>query len=226
MSSNLDQDAAEETSGIGRRRLVAREDPRPAYQKRRAELLSAAAVVFREKGYRDTSINDIAERGGTDRATLYYYFATKQEIFDEVVSSVISESMAFAERVSGSDDPPEVKLRLVMTNLMRSCEEHYPHAYVYVQENFGPGATSQVAAYGERYSAAVTAIVQEGMDKGRFVSTSSSSVVAAGLIGMVNWSHRWFKPGGKQTGEQIGQAFADLVLYGLEVGADGSRSAR
>jgi AcrR family transcriptional regulator len=225
VSSNPDQNADEETSGIGRRRLVAREDPRPAYRKRRAELLSAAAVVFREKGFRDTSINDIAERGGTDRATLYYYFATKQEIFDEVVSSVISDSMAYAESVRESNHPPDVKLRLVMTNLMHSCEENYPYAYVYLQENYSTVAGSMAAEYGQRYSAAVKAIIQEGMDDGCFASTSSSSVVAAGVIGMINWSHHWFKPGGKQSGEQIGQAFADLVLRGLVVDAAGSRSA-
>lgn len=216
MNSNLGEVDGDGTSAIGRRRLVAKEDPRPTYSKRRAELLSAAATVFREQGFSNTSINDIAERGGTDRATLYYYFATKQEIFDEVVSSVISDSMAFAERVSKSDDPPAVKLRAVMTALMRSCEENYPHAYVYVQESFSWGSDSRVAEYGKRYSAAVRAIVQEGMDDGSFASTSSSSVVAAGLIGMINWSHTWFKPGGKQSGQQIGEAFADLVLRGLE----------
>jgi hypothetical protein len=35
------------------------------------------------------------------------------------------------------------------------------------------------------------------------------------MFGMVNWSHRWFTPGGPHSGEEIGNYFAKLLLHGL-----------
>ena len=35
------------------------------------------------------------------------------------------------------------------------------------------------------------------------------------VLGAVNWTHRWFSPGGRLTGEEIGASFADIFLRGV-----------
>ena len=72
-------------SGIGRRRAAALAEGGAAYTERRAEIVAAAAQVFRKKGFTATSLADIAESLGTDRATLYYYIGSKDELFHEIV---------------------------------------------------------------------------------------------------------------------------------------------
>jgi len=51
----------------------------------RRRLLEAAEQVFAERGYHDASIVKITEAAGVAQGTFYIYFASKQEIFDEVV---------------------------------------------------------------------------------------------------------------------------------------------
>jgi AcrR family transcriptional regulator len=51
----------------------------------RRRLLEAAERVFAERGYHDASIVKITEAAGVAQGTFYIYFASKQEIFDEVV---------------------------------------------------------------------------------------------------------------------------------------------
>ena len=79
----------DQSSAIGRRRAAARGEGRIAYAERRQEIVEAAARLFKTHGFRGTSIGQIADAMGTDRATLYYYVGSKEELFDEVVSDVV-----------------------------------------------------------------------------------------------------------------------------------------
>jgi AcrR family transcriptional regulator len=53
--------------------------------KTRARLLEAAEHVFSEHGYHEASVVKITEAAGVGQGTFYLYFASKQEIFDELV---------------------------------------------------------------------------------------------------------------------------------------------
>ena len=66
-------------TGVGGRPLSKRGE------RTRRRLLEAAEAVFAELGYHDASIVKITEAAGVAQGTFYIYFASKQEIFDEVV---------------------------------------------------------------------------------------------------------------------------------------------
>lgn len=67
-------------------------------QERRGEILSAAAGVFAEKGYRAASINDVVEQAGVARGTFYHYFESKQDVFLEVIESYFSQFAAVLQQ--------------------------------------------------------------------------------------------------------------------------------
>ena len=76
-----------------------------------------------------------------------------------------------------------------------------------------------MSRFNKRYENAVVAIVEDGVAEGTFVTDTQPWVVAFGIIGMVAWSNRWFDP--NESGvpaEEIGTAYADALLSGLEVG--------
>ena len=70
------------------------------------------------------------------------------------------------------------------------------------------------------YDEAVTAIIEEGYRDGSFRNIGPARIVGFGIIGMLNWTNRWFVPGKtKVPSEQIGAMFADLVTAGLQSGS-------
>jgi len=72
---------------------------------RREALLQAAQQVFLEKGYAATSIEDVVERTGGSKATLYAYFGNKEGLFGEMIAARCDEflaSMEIPKRVEGS----------------------------------------------------------------------------------------------------------------------------
>ncbi len=219
---NSPEEESEPSSGIGKRRDQAQTRGSVAYQARRREIALAAGAVFYEKGYADTTISDIAECLEIDRATLYYYFTNKQDIFDDVVRDVAEADVAFAEQVQSGSEAPLTKLRMIITGLMSSYGEHYPLLYVYVRENLAAVGddrsvwSEHMKRVNRRYDTAVTAVVQEGLDDGTIRPLASARVLAFGVIGMVGWTNRWFVPDrSPEDAASIGTAYAEMVVQGL-----------
>jgi TetR/AcrR family transcriptional regulator, cholesterol catabolism regulator len=211
-------------SSIGRRRRHARRAPSAGYLERQQRLLAAATEVLKEKGLDATSINDIAERMGADRASVYYYFGSKQEIFLALVRQAVEEVVLLAEGIAAEDGPSADRLERLVRSQLAAYERHYPYMQLYIQEDMnrvpGDGTTAgeELKALGLRYEAAIERITRDGIAAGEFRADLDAQLVAFAVLGAVNWTHRWFRPGGRLTGEQIGASFADLFLRGVGTG--------
>src|SRR3954462_1037866 len=87
-------------SNMGHRRGHAREDATGAYVEHRTELLHAAAAAFRSKGFQGVRVGDVAQQIGVDRATLYYYFGNKQELFLAVILEAVEDNVSRAKAIA------------------------------------------------------------------------------------------------------------------------------
>jgi AcrR family transcriptional regulator len=63
------------------------ESPKP----RKEEILDVATVLFAERGYDGTSMNDVAGRVGMRKASLFYHFATKDSLYEAVLDRLVSQ---------------------------------------------------------------------------------------------------------------------------------------
>jgi AcrR family transcriptional regulator len=215
---------AKEPSGIAKRRAAARDESNPTYLQRRAEIVQAAARVFKAKGLQGSNLGDIAEESGADRASLYYYVESKEELFHEVVREAVEANLARAKAIrAGAGSPPE-KLRALIESLMVSYADHYPILYVFIQENLThvPEKDARWARdmrqVNRDYEQIVVDLVTAGMADGTIRATASPWIVAYGIMGMMGWTNRWFNPEtSKATASEIAAAFADTLLLGLEI---------
>jgi AcrR family transcriptional regulator len=212
-----------DTSRIARRREAALDEGSAGYLERRAEIFAAAKEIFRRNGYRGTALTQVSEALGMDRASLYYYVGSKEELFHEIVGEAVEANAEAAERIAGGPGTPPEKLRSLVVGLMQSYADTYPFLYLYIQEDLGhPGAkktawSRKMARFNKRYENAVTAIVQQGVDDGTFATEADAWLISYGILGMLAWSNRWFNPTSSAvSAEEIGNRFADTLLNGLE----------
>lgn len=212
-------------SRIGRRRAAAAAADSPGYAERQQSIRKAAGEVFRTKGFQATKLSDVAEKAGIDRASLYYYVGSKEELFRDVVSDAVKANIADAESVVALDLPADQKLARLIELLMESFERHYPYLYVFVQEDYSKlsndtngvsdswGAT--VKDWNKRYFDLVKRVVADGIAAGELRTPLPAGVVANCVIGMVNSSHAWFQPQGLMDAAEIGTGMAQMLLDGL-----------
>lgn len=208
------------SSDIAVRRAAARANGDAEYQQRRSELIDAAARVFRRKGFPAAKLQDIAEEVGIDRASLYYYISGKEELFEDVVGEAVRENVRAVEGLQAERLPADVKLAQFIQRLMQSYARHYPYLYVFVQENMAHMTEDtpwgqEMLQLSRRFDEAVRKIIQQGIDDGLFATDGDSRLIANGIIGICNWSYRWFNPERGDSSEAVGQIFGDLVLNGL-----------
>jgi AcrR family transcriptional regulator len=210
-------------SSIGKRRSAAKEDSRASYQARRREIAEAAIRVFNRLGFQGASVSAVADELGIDRASLYYYVSSKEELFDELVRTVVERNLELAKRIEASPMSPRRKLRELITALMSSYGEHYPLFYIYIRENLShvddkrSDWSRDMRQLNKETVDAVIAIIEQGYADKSFRNVGSSRVVAYGVLGIVGWTHRWYRPGKSNvSAEEIGKTYAELILAGLE----------
>mgnify|MGYP000019298914 CR=1 FL=1 len=213
---------AQATSGIGRRRKAAGTDARASYANRRQEITDAAIRVFNRMGYKGASVSAVAAELGIDRATLYYYYSSKEQMFDEIVRSVLETNDELARRIAESAISPTRKMRELVTAMMQSYAENYPLLYIYIREDLTQVSgkrtswSDQMRALNRSIENSVVVIIEQGFADGSFRKVGSARTVAYGILGMLNWTHRWFRPDRSEPAEEVGKVFAEMVLAGLE----------
>jgi AcrR family transcriptional regulator len=71
----------------------------------REALLEAALRVFAERGYRDSSVDEIAERAGYSKGALYWHFSSKDDLFFALLEERIDRPWREAIELLGSAAP-------------------------------------------------------------------------------------------------------------------------
>lgn len=91
----------------------------------RTRILDAAERAFAHKGLAGARVAAIAEEAGVNKATLYYYFESKEALHDAVVERVFGEMLPHAARVAEAEhESPAEALMAFMEGYGRVLGEH------------------------------------------------------------------------------------------------------
>jgi TetR/AcrR family transcriptional regulator, cholesterol catabolism regulator len=215
-----------ERSNIDRRRTRARSSPSRAYLNRRKELIDAAARVMSRKGVMETTLGDIAQEAGTDRASIYYYVNGKEELLAEMLRSALTADTESIREIAAGPGSASAKLRSIVHRWMASYDAHFPYLYVWVYEDpsrlqgIDSAVLDEMIDLSQQGYELVREVIAEGVGSGEFRSALPVGVLAQSAIGLVAWTYRWYEPDHELTARQIADGLADLLLSGL--GAPGA----
>lgn len=212
-------------SNISKRRKLAQSDGGAEYAAKRAELIALAAKLFRENGYQATRLLDIADAAGIDRASLYYYVGSKEELFRESVEGILDANLAAAEAAAATSESVASRLRQVVELILASYEDNYPHMYVYIQEQMHQVAKEEsawaqtIVRKTRKLEGIVRGLIDEGVRNGEFRADLPARLPFYALFGMINWTHRWFTPGGSLNAKDISAGFFAIFIDGMQAPA-------
>ena len=182
----------------------------------RDQILRAAADLFRERGYPASTLDLIAGRLGMSKASLYTHFRAKEEMLAAISRETIEAFSRDLSLVLASRLSPQDKLRRVVRQHVQFVIANRSFLTVFFGEeaNLPARFARALAAQKDRYDKGVERIVQEGIRAGVFRDVPPRLVVF-GLLGMVNWVHKWYNPAGRWGAEEISAAFLSLIEGGL-----------
>jgi AcrR family transcriptional regulator len=78
--------------------------------KRRVQLLEASSRLFAEQGYHGTTVGDICDTLGVGKGVFYWYFASKEALFSEILQESLLELRRAQERAIAEVDDPVARI--------------------------------------------------------------------------------------------------------------------
>ena len=91
---------------------------------RRAHLVVLAGELFAQKGYRATTVREIADAAGILSGSLYHHFDSKESIGDEILSSFINEVLADYRGAVASAQSPRAAIEQIVRSTSRTLSRH------------------------------------------------------------------------------------------------------
>src|ERR1044071_3970476 len=98
---------------------------------RRDELLQLAAEMFAERGFRATTVRDIADAAGILSGSLYHHFDSKESMVDEILTGFLDELFGRYREIVESGLAPKAALEAVVTASLESIDRHHAEVAIY-----------------------------------------------------------------------------------------------
>jgi AcrR family transcriptional regulator len=181
---------------------------------RRGELTRNAARLFAERGYHGTSIGDLAEAMGVQKATLYAHIASKQDLLYETMREGAS---AFHAALDAIDErlPATEKIRRALRAHLRVVAEQLDVATVFVREwRYLEGERrEEILAERRRYEERFRALFREGRELGELRTDLDEASAALLALSAANWAYTWLAPG--RDTDDLADRFYALLVDGM-----------
>jgi AcrR family transcriptional regulator len=183
---------------------------------RRAEILRSAVAAFRRRGYHGASVDEIAGTLGMTKGNLYYYFKNKEEILFFCHDWSLDILLDRLREVQKEGGPPDRKLRrLVVAFVHMIIDELHGTALTLDLQALSPAHLKRVIGKRDRFDRGLRRLIEEGIASGAF-APGDPKLLTFAVLGAANWITRWYDPRGPASSDEIGNAFADFLMRGLQ----------
>jgi AcrR family transcriptional regulator len=181
------------------------------------EILEKASALFADRGFANTTLQDVAQALEISRTALYHYVGSKDELLRTLVRGVTRETADGLERIAFDDTlDPVGKLEAALRDMStRIANNPARFRLLLMSEGTLPEPlASEHQAARRAVLAHLTAIVREGVEGGR-LRILDEQLTAFALLGMCNWVAWWYRPD-REGGPTVEDVANHLAVLGVE----------
>lgn len=183
-------------------------------------IFKTAISLFSAKGFRGTSIRDIANEMNISMSNIYHHFGNKEGLLLAILQQASQRLVTELKKAADRDLPPVEKLKtLVETHLKLSTSYSEESKIFFLDEE-------HLSEEGERVNRHIQRqiygfykkVLQELVDAGR-IQYRSIKVLAFNIFGIINWQFRWYRSDGSLSVEEIREEIVSFIMNGVLGGA-------
>jgi AcrR family transcriptional regulator len=185
----------------------------PRADNRLPQILDAAARLFRAQGFQGTSVRDIVRAVDMLPGSLYYHFATKEELLAEVYAEGVRRISARVSAAIGPLADPWARLEAACVAHLEAIleDDDYAQVVIRVRPGDAPAAQPRLTALRDEYEALFTRLVASL----RLPRGTDRRTLRLMLLGALNWSQTWYQPG-RDSPKTIARRLVALLRQPLE----------
>ena len=185
---------------------------------RRDELLRIAARLFAERGYRNTTVRDIADAAGILSGSLYHHFDSKEAMVDEILSSFQESLFASYDEILASSLSPRERIEAAVRLSFEAIDQHHAEVAIFQNEAEQLGRLERFAYLADRneQSRAVwMRLLKDGVKSGALRRDLDIELVYRFIRDTVWVAVKWYRPGGKLTHATVADQYLTILLDGI-----------
>ena len=172
-----------------------------------------AARLFAERGFHATSMQDLVRATGLTAGGLYHYIVSKDQLLVRICDELMLPLLHEAAAIVTTDDPPAVQLRNLVRAWMAHVERKRDHVLVFSQERHvlerGP-QWRRVRRQRKQFEELLAELLERAEAEGA-LQLGDRDLALRALLGMVNHTAVWFRPGGRLSADEIADGYLDLL---------------
>jgi AcrR family transcriptional regulator len=184
---------------------------RERYERRQQEMVDTAARVFAQRGYEQTTVQELTEAMGLAAGALYHYFGSKEQLLIRICDELVEPLLVQARALLRSAGTPEQQFRALVRLWVEHVTAHRDHMLVFEQHRAAIEAGDQwreVRASRKQFQR----LVEKALDGALDGAGTDRRLALSALLGMVNYTAQWYRPRGRLAPAQIADGYVDLVL--------------
>jgi AcrR family transcriptional regulator len=190
----------------------------PLPSERRDHLVTLSAELFAEKGFRATTVREIADAAGILSGSLYHHFSSKESIADEILSRFLNEVLAdYRAALEAGGDPRTTLGKIALTGF-DSLERHRA-AIMMLQNDWNYFREQSRFDYLQKTLAEVERIwigeLKRGVKDGTFRSDLDPQLTYRLFRDTIWVAVRWYRPGGRLSTKQLADQFSRILFEGI-----------
>jgi AcrR family transcriptional regulator len=194
------------------------QDEQRSPRSRREELLAIAAGLFAERGFKNTTVRDIADAAGILSGSLYHHFDSKESMVDEILSTFQTELFKRYDEIVGSGLDARAKVDAVVRVSFEAIDQHHAEvaifqndsAYLMEFERF-----DYLREHNTRFRDMWLDLLREGVESGVLRPDVDAELVFRFIRDTVWVAVRWYRPGGELSPEQVADQYLSILLDGI-----------
>jgi AcrR family transcriptional regulator len=158
---------------------------------RKKDIMEIALRLFAERDFHEVTVDDIAERVGLSKGTLYLYFENKEHLFMSILEDKTNEFYRRLSDAIGGDEPFLTRLENYCRTFLVFFEEHKPYYKIIhcekTRAHMGPrdGFQDLVMASFSQFDDLLKRFIGEGQAKGILRNTETAMITKM-LRGLLN----------------------------------------
>jgi AcrR family transcriptional regulator len=185
------------------------------HELKRIAILGTAAKLFNQKGFRETSLNDLAEELQVTKPTLYYYIENKQDILFQCLFTAITQLLEKAEQIQQSDLPGVDKLNDFVHVFIAVFDDEFGRCLSHPgPEPLSEHYLEKITPFYLRLDAAMRHIIEAGIADGS-LRNCNPKIATLTILGAISWMTRWYQIDGEMTSSEVSNEMAAMFINGL-----------
>lgn len=186
---------------------------------KREDILASARVLFRENGFHNTKMEDIAQRAGVGKGTLYEYFKNKQDIFDEMCIEYADLIIDRMKQISNMNNNFNGKLLLLFNDKLTMKSEianMSVNNILFSLDLVSEKTIKIIIGKISEINSIICSMIDQGKDEGLVIKSIPSEIMACMIAGTMSEYLR-LKFNNKKYEIKEDDEIFDLLYNGLSV---------